>query len=100
MGETKRSVQKPTLRKMRSKAPVSVPDRAQLRNRMTDRLTLARAFKSVGLPTEAAERLGLSGNGLYKQLHDEWKASCQTEIILDLEEAQRLKRKLRQRVAA
>ena len=64
---------------------------------MTHWLTLPRAFESTGLQSEAAERLGLSGNGLYKQLHGEWKVSRQTEIILDLiEEAQRLKSKLRQ----
>jgi hypothetical protein len=42
-------------------------------------------IKRLGISqTEAAERLGLSANGLYKQLHGERKVSRQTEIILDL----------------
>jgi len=49
---------------------------------MTHWLTLPRAFESTGLQSKAAERLGFSGNGLYKQLHGEWKVSRQTEIIL------------------
>jgi hypothetical protein len=47
--------------------------------------------------TEAAVRLGLSPNGLYKQLHGERKVGRQTEVILDLlDEVQRLKSNRRQ----
>jgi transcriptional regulator with XRE-family HTH domain len=55
-------------------------------------------IKRLGISqTEAAERLGLSANGLYKQLHGERKVSRQTEIILDLiEEVQRLRHNQRQ----
>jgi hypothetical protein len=55
-------------------------------------------IKRLGISqTEAAERLGLSTNGLYKQLHGERKVSRQTEIILDLiEEVQRLRHNQRQ----
>ena len=55
-------------------------------------------IKRLGISqTEAAERLGLSANGLYKQLHGERKVSRQTEIILDLiEEVQRLQSSRRQ----
>ena len=55
-------------------------------------------IKRLGITqTEAAERLGLSANGLYKQLHGERKVSRQTEIILDLiEEVQRLRHNQRQ----
>ena len=55
-------------------------------------------IKRLGVSqTEAAERLGLSVNGLYKQLHGERKVSRQTEIILDLiEEVQRLRDNQRQ----
>jgi transcriptional regulator with XRE-family HTH domain len=50
-------------------------------------------IKRLGISqTEAAERLGLSVNGLYKQLHGERKVSRQTEIILDqIEEVQQLR---------
>ena len=47
--------------------------------------------------TEAAERLGLSPNGLYKQLHGERKVGRQTEVILDLlDEVRRLQSTRRQ----
>ena len=55
-------------------------------------------IKRLGISqSEAAERLGLSANGLYKQLHGERTVSRQTEIILDLiEEVQRLRDNQRQ----
>ena len=55
-------------------------------------------IKRLGISqSEAAERLGLSANGLYKQLHGERKVSRQTKIILDLiEEVQRLRDNQRQ----
>ena len=55
-------------------------------------------IKRLGISqSEAAERLGLSANGLYKQLHGERKVSRQTEIILDLmEEVRRLRDNQRQ----
>jgi transcriptional regulator with XRE-family HTH domain len=55
-------------------------------------------IKRLGISqTEAAERLGLSANGLYKQLHGERKVSRQTEIILDLmDELRRLQSSRRQ----